>query len=68
MVKLKFLETTTIAFVLIIQFGEIFCLGVIGDLVDTLGELVADGLSPIIQTSTTRALVKLETVNILAKP
>lgn len=66
MVKVKFRGTTAIAFVLIIQFGEILCKGVIGGLFDTVGDVVASGVSPIFQTPTTRALSKLETVNILA--
>lgn len=64
MVAMKSGGTTAVACFLIIQFiGEIQCNGLLGSVFNTVGGIIADDVLPILQTSTTRALMRLQTVS-----
>lgn len=61
---MNFSGTVLIGFLLIIQFGgEVQCQTLLGGLVNTVGGLLANGLAPILQSPTSRALMRLKTVN-----
>lgn len=64
MVAIKLCKAIAIIVFLAIQFtGEIQCQSLLGGLLNTVGGLLANGVSPIFQNPAIQPLLRLETVN-----